>query len=120
MCCPSFCFGLMLYVRAIVAPVESSTPSSPDINDKVRAGYDPLASFLTIRVMSGEVAVALFAVPLVYNTVILAQVTEKRIFGQGSQLALSGNRKRYGSVRREDPPLNGSCFWSEIRSRSET
>ena len=49
MCCASFCFGLMLYVRAIVAPVESSTPSSPDINVKVRAEHDPRSSFLTIR-----------------------------------------------------------------------
>ena len=39
----------MLYVRAIVAPVESSTPSSPDINVKVRAEHDPRSSFLTIR-----------------------------------------------------------------------
>ena len=47
--CASFCFGLMLYVWAIAAPQESSTPSSPDNNFKVRAGgHDPLASFLTI------------------------------------------------------------------------
>ena len=47
--CASFCFGLMLYVWAIAAPQESSTPSSPDINFKVRAGrHDRLASFLSI------------------------------------------------------------------------
>ena len=52
MCCASFCFGLMLYERAIVAPVESSTPSSPDINVKVRAEHDPRSSFLTIRAIA--------------------------------------------------------------------
>jgi hypothetical protein len=50
-CCASFCFGLMLYIWAIAAPAESSNPSSPDINVKVRAGHDPLASFLTIWVL---------------------------------------------------------------------
>jgi hypothetical protein len=48
-CCASFCFGLMLYEWAIVAPVDSSIPSSPDINVKVRAEHDPRSSFLTIR-----------------------------------------------------------------------
>src|SRR6516225_4658670 len=38
----------MLYGWAIAAPVESSTPSSPDINVKVRAEHDPRSSFLTI------------------------------------------------------------------------
>jgi hypothetical protein len=35
-----------------VAPVESSTPSSPDINVKVRAEHDPRSSFLTIRAIA--------------------------------------------------------------------
>jgi hypothetical protein len=45
----------MLYVWAIAARVESSTPSSPDINVKVRAEHDPRSSFLTIWGTDGQV-----------------------------------------------------------------